>query len=186
MFIFILADNQEESFRMRKLIVTIAVLAFSASAFAQRARHEHGSGGDIYLGYSLLDGDTLSKGSGFEAALTGNFNDWFALKADFGANYKSSGGAHAREFNILFGPQVSTGGDHLRVFGHGLIGIAHFNVDPGPSDTSAGWVLGGGADYALNDQFAVRLVQLDYHGAKIFSTTQKDLRFSAGILFRFK
>lgn len=171
---------------MRKLILTIAVLAFSASAYAQRARHEHGAGGDFYVGYSLLDGDTLSKASGFEAALTGNVNNWFGLKADFSANYKSSGGVHAREFNMLFGPQVSGGGERLRLFGHGLIGIAHFNIDPGPSDTAAGWVLGGGADYALNDQFAVRFVQLDYHGARIFSATQDDLRFSAGILFRFR
>lgn len=171
---------------MRKLILTIAVLALSTTAFAQRARQKEGSGGDIYVGYSLLDGDTLSKASGFEAALTGNLNNWFGLKADFSANYKSPGGAHAHEFNMLFGPQVSTGSDRLRIFGHGLIGIAHFNVDPGPSDTSAGWVLGGGADWKLNDQFAVRFVQLDYHGAKIFSATQKDLRFSAGVVFRFR
>jgi opacity protein-like surface antigen len=171
---------------MRKLILTIAVLALSATAFAQRARHQEGAGGDIYLGYSLLDGDTLSKASGFEAALTGNFNDWFALKADFSANYQSADGVHGREFNLLFGPQVSTGSDRLRIFGHGLIGLAHFSVDSGPSDTSAGWVLGGGADWKLNDQFAVRFAQLDYHGAKIFNTTQKDLRFSAGVLFRFR
>lgn len=172
---------------MRKLTLTMAVLVLSATAFAQRARHQESAGGDIYLGYSMLNGDTLSKASGFEAALTGNFNDWFGLKADFSANYESIGGGTGREFNLLFGPQVSTGSERLRVFGHGLIGLAHFSIDPGgSSDTSAGWVLGGGADWKLNDQFAVRFAQLDYHGAKIFNTTQKDLRFSAGVLFRFR
>ena len=144
------------------------------------------SPGDLYVGYSLLNGDTLSTASGFEVALAGNMNDWFALKADINGNYKSQAGAHAHEFNVLFGPQVSAGGDRLRLFGHGLLGIAHFNIDPGPSDTAAGWVLGGGADYALNDQLAWRVAQLDYHGAHIFSSTQKDFRFSTGILFRFR
>lgn len=171
---------------MRKLILALAVLAFCSSAHAQKSMRHEGSGGDVFIGYSLMNGDTLSSASGFEAALTGNLNDWFGLKADFSANYKSSGGTHAHEFNMLFGPQVFTGGEKLRLFGHGLLGIAHFNVDPGPSDTSAGWVLGGGADYLLNDQFAWRLAQLDYHGAKIFNSTQKDLRFSTGLLFRFR
>lgn len=170
---------------MRKFILAAAILGFTVSASAQKVSHDR-SPGDLYLGYSLLNGDTLSTASGFEVALTGNMNEWFALKADFSANYKSEGGAHAHEFNMLFGPQVSVTGDQLRLFAHGLLGVAHFNVDPGPSDTSAGWVLGGGADYPLNDQFAWRIAQFDYHGARIFGATQKDFRFSTGILFRFK
>lgn len=170
---------------MHKLVLAVVILGFSLSASAQKMSHDR-SPGDVYLGYSLLNGDTLSTASGFEVALAGNMNDWFALKADFNGNYKSEAGAHAHEFNVLFGPQVSVTGDQLRLFAHGLLGIAHFNVDPGPSDTSAGWVLGGGADYPLNDQFAWRIAQLDYHGARIFGATQKDFRFSTGILFRFK
>ncbi|HET9790541.1 MAG TPA: outer membrane beta-barrel protein [Candidatus Angelobacter sp.] len=170
---------------MRKLLFAIAVLGFCASASAQRMSRDH-SPGDIYIGYSLLNGDAISTASGFEAALTGNINDWFGLKADFSGNYKSEGGAHGHEFNMLFGPQVSTKGERLRLFGHGLLGIAHTNVDPGPSDTGAGWVLGGGADYAFNDQVAWRVAQLDYHGAHLFGNTQKDFRFSTGILFRFR
>lgn len=170
---------------MRKLVLAVAILGFSISASAQKKSHE-GSSGDVYIGYSLLNGDTLSTASGFEVALTGNMNDWFALKADFSGNYKSIGGGHAREFNVLFGPQVSVTGDQLRLFAHGLLGIAHFSIDPNLSDTSAGWVLGGGADYPLNDQFAWRIAQLDYHGARIFGATQKDFRFSTGILFRFR
>src|SRR6185437_13498461 len=98
----------------------------------------------------------------------------------------AGGGAHAHEFNVLFGPQVSAGGERLRLFGHGLLGIAHTNIEPGPSDTGAGWVLGGGADYALNDQLAWRVAQLDYHGSHLFGNTKKDFRFSTGILFRFR
>jgi hypothetical protein len=121
---------------MRKTFVIITFLFFSVTGWAQKTRNmsHEGSSGDVFIGYSLLNGDTFSHASGWEAALTGNFNDWFGLKADLGGNYKSIGGVGAREYNILFGPQLS----------------------------------------------------LDYHGAHVFSTTQKDARYSVGLVYRFK
>lgn len=173
---------------MRKILVLFTFGIFSIGGWAQRSRdmsHE-GSSGDVFLGYSLLNGDTLSHGSGWEAALTGNVRDWFGLKADFGGNYKSVGGIGAREYNVLFGPQLAARYNKLRFFAHGLLGIAHASVDTGPSSTGAGWGLGGGVDYDLNSSFAIRPVQLDYHGAHLFSTTQKDARYSVGLVYRFK
>jgi len=87
---------------MRKISVLFTFLLLSICSWAQKTRdmsHE-GSSGDVFVGYSLLNGDTLSHASGWEAALTGNFNDWFGLKADLGGNYKSFGGGTAREYNI--------------------------------------------------------------------------------------
>ena len=173
---------------MRRSLFVLILLLFSISSWAQRTHdmtHE-GSAGDVFIGYSLLNGDTLSHASGWEAALTGNFRDWFGLKADFGGNYKSSNGVSAREYNVLFGPQLSARKDKLHFFVHGLLGIAHASIDGGPSSTGAGWGLGGGVDYDLNSSFAFRPIQLDYHGAHIFSTTQKDARYSVGLVYRFK
>jgi opacity protein-like surface antigen len=173
---------------MRKTLVLFTFLLLSIASWAQKTRemsHE-GSSGDVFIGYSLLNGDTLSHGSGWEAALTGNLNDWFGLTADLGGNYKSLAGSEAREYNILFGPQLSHHADKFNFFVHGLIGVAHFSFDHGPSSTGAGWVLGGGVDYNLNSSFAIRPVQLDYHGAHTFSTTQKDARYSVGLVYRFK
>jgi opacity protein-like surface antigen len=173
---------------MRKFLFVFILVLFSISSWAQRTRdmtHE-GSSGDIFIGYSLLNGDTLSHGSGWEAALTGNFRDWLGLKADFGGNYKSSGGITAREYNVQFGPQLMTRSNKLHFFAHGLIGIAHFSADGLPSDTGTAWTLGGGVDYDLNSNFAFRPVQLDYHGAHLFSTTQKDARYSVGLVYRFR
>ncbi len=173
---------------MRKSLVLFAFLLFSIGSWAQKTgnmSHE-GSSGDVFVGYSLLNGDTLSHGSGWEAALTGNLNDWFGLKADLGGNYKSFGGGSAREYNILFGPQLSHHVDKFNVFVHGLLGVAHASIDGGPSSTGAGWVIGGGVDYDLGSNFALRPVQLDYHGAHTFSTTQKDARYSVGLVYRFK
>jgi len=173
---------------MRKIFVIITFLLFSLSSWAQKTRdmsHE-GSSGDVFIGYSLLNGDTFSHASGWEAALTGNFNDWFGLKADLGGNYKSLAGVRAREYNILFGPQLHHSVDKFTVFFHGLLGVAHASADVGPSSTGAGWVIGGGVDYYLGSNFAIRPVQLDYHGAHLFSDTQKDARYSVGLVYRFK
>ena len=173
---------------MRKTLVLFTFLLFSISSWAQKTRdmsHE-GSSGEVFIGYALLNGDTLSHASGWEAALTGNLRDWFGLKADLGGNYKSVGGLSAREYNILFGPQISHRANKLNFFVHGLLGVAHFSTDGGSSSTGAGWTLGGGVDYDLNSNFAIRPVQLDYHGAHVFSNTQKDARYSVGLVYRFK
>jgi hypothetical protein len=173
---------------MRKTFVIIPLLLFSLSSWAQKTRgmsHE-GPSGDIFIGYSLLNGDTFSHASGWEAAVTGNFSDWFGLKADLGGNYKSVGGVGAREHNILFGPQLHHNVDKFTVFLHGLLGVAHASADVGPGSTGAGWVIGGGVDYDLGSNFAIRPVQLDYHGAHLFSETQKDARYSVGLIYRFK
>jgi len=173
---------------MRKILVLFTFLLFSIVSWAQKTHdmsHE-GSSGDVFVGYSLLNGDTLSHGSGWEAALTGNLNDWFGLKADLGGNYKSFGGGSAREYNIIFWPQLSHRVEKFAVFVHGLLGVAQASVDGGPSSTGAGWVIGGGADYNLNSNFAIRPVQLDYHGAHLFSNNQSDARYSVGLVYRFK
>jgi opacity protein-like surface antigen len=173
---------------MLKILVLFTFLFFSISGWSQTTRNmsHEGSSGDVFIGYSLLNGDTLSHGSGWEAALTGNLRDWFGLKADLGGNYKSVGGLSAREYNIIFGPQISHRVNKFNIFVHGLLGVAHFSTDPGPSDTGAAWTLGGGVDYDLNSNFAFRPIQLDYHGAHVFSTTQKDARYSVGLVYRFK
>lgn len=173
---------------MRKILVIFTFLFFSLGSWAQKTHdmsHE-GSGGDVFVGYSLLNGDTFSHASGWEAALTGNVRDWFGLKADLGGNYKSIGGISAREYNVLFGPQLMHQVDKLHFFVHGLLGVAHASADIGPSSTGAAWTLGGGVDYDLSSNFSFRPVQLDYHGAHTFDTTQKDARYSVGLVYRFK
>ena len=88
---------------MRKFILLALVfLAFSLAGFAQHGR-TNAPAGEVYVGYSLLNGDTFNTASGFGLGLTGNVNDWFGLTVDFSGNYKA--GSH--EYNVLFGPQVT-------------------------------------------------------------------------------
>jgi opacity protein-like surface antigen len=173
---------------MRKSVFIFTFLLFSISSWAQSSRDtSHGSsfGGDIFLGYSLQNGDTLHSASGLEAALTGNIRDWFGLKADFSSHYKSESGAGARTYNMLFGPQVAHKVGKIRIYGHGLAGVAHFSGFGFTSQNSLGWALGGGADYNFTDHLAFRPVQLDYLGSHLFSTTQSNVRYSVGLVYRF-
>lgn len=173
--------------KMRTSVLIFTILVFSVGSWAQSSHDSSrsGSAGDVYIGYSLLNGDTLSHGSGWEAALTGNVHDWLGFTADFGGNYKTEAGLQGREYNVLFGPQVSHRMDKFNIFVHGLLGVAHFSQDAGPSSTGAGWVIGGGVDYDLGSNFAFRPIQLDYHGAHLFSDTQKDARYSVGLVYHF-
>jgi len=71
---------------MRKFIILgFSLLAFSLTGFAQHGR-TNAPAGEVYVGYSLLNGDTLNTASGFELGLTGNVNDWLGLTADFSGN----------------------------------------------------------------------------------------------------
>jgi opacity protein-like surface antigen len=169
---------------MRKSLFIFIFLLLSVTGWAQSA-HDESSAGDIYLGYSLLNGNPLNSASGFEAALTGNVRDWFGLKADFSANYKSFSGAGAREYNMLFGPQLSHHVGKFRIYAHGLAGVSHFSGFGFNSQNSVGWVLGGGVDYGLTSHFAFRPAQFDYLGSHFFSTTQSNFRYSVGLVYRF-
>ena len=79
---------------MHRFLFLAVLMLGTQCLWAQKMSQER-SAGDIYIGYSLMNGDTFSKASGWEAALTGNLSDWFGLKVDLGGNYKSAGPLHA-------------------------------------------------------------------------------------------
>src|SRR5207302_4020472 len=109
---------------MRKIFVLFTFLLLSVASWAQKTGNmsQEGTSGDVFIGYSLENGDTLHSASGFEAALTGNLRDWFGLEADFSGHYKSLGGAGARTYNMLFGPQLSHRVGKFHIYVHGLGG----------------------------------------------------------------
>ena len=91
-------------------------------------------------------------------------------------------------YNFNFGPRVfyDTSNDRVSVFGHLLLGASHIGgktLGINTADTSFSWVLGGGADYSFNPNWAAR-GQLDYIRTNFFSSGSNDTRFSAGIVYR--
>ena len=51
-------------------------------------------------------------------------------------------------------------------------------------DTSRVIIGGGGLDYNITSRFAVRAFQVDYVHTDLFTTTQNNLRFSTGLVYR--
>ena len=68
-----------------------------------------------------------------------------------------------------------------------MVGAAHIHTGgtlPGPSNTSFATAVGGGLDYRLFGPVALR-AEGDYLRTKFFSSTQNNLRLSAGVAFHF-
>lgn len=92
---------------------------------------------------------------------------------------------HEQEY--LVGPRLSVPVGKLTPFGEVMVGVAHIHTGgtlPGPSNTSFATAVGGGIDYRLFGPIAAR-VEGDYLRTRFFSSTQNNLRLSAGVVFRF-
>jgi len=111
----------------------------------------------------------------------------------------------------LFGPTVSTGFGRSAAFAHALFGVVRSSLGAGVSVPMVGGIsapvtsasafamaFGGGLDLGLTKHIALRLAQVDYVRSQLSSFDalstglfgnlgghQNDLRYSAGIVFRF-
>ena len=156
------------------------VVLFAMQGFAQDSKV------DIFGGYSYVRSDpgfSLPAGnaSGWEGALTYNWNNWLALKADFDGHYCCDQTMH----NFLFGPQINLGHGKVKPYLHGLVGGSHGTSTGGFSDTVLGFALGGGIDVKWTDRISVRVVQADYLGTRYADATQSNFRLSSGLVFHF-
>jgi opacity protein-like surface antigen len=140
---------------------------------------------DVFAGYSLLHSDPGSglasaNASGWEGALTYNWNDWLGVKADVDGHYCCDSSLH----NFLFGPQITLGHGKVSPYLHGLVGVSHGSAG-GFTDNAFAFALGGGLDVKATDRLSVRIAQVDYLGTRFADYTQNNFRFSAGLVFRF-
>lgn len=181
---------------MRKSIIW-AALAFALAnvSFAQTTMDV--PKGEIFGGYQYtrinpgngVSGDNFN---GWEGAAQYNWNHYFGVKADFSGAYKSVLGVSLRQHTYLFGPVLSARSDKTTLFAHALFGGARASVDSGStgffgnsSESAFAMALGGGLDYNLNRNFAVRVGQFDYLPTRFGGETQNNFRYSTGIVFRF-
>jgi hypothetical protein len=153
---------------------------------------------EIFAGYQYLhlgNGADINA-SGWNASLTGNFNSWLGVTADFSGDYKTDthtigplmANVDTKVYSYAGGPVVSlNSGGKVNPFVHALFGGAHLSASvPGAgSDSSNGFttMFGGGADIKLNRAFALRgLADWVYYR---FSGENEshNLRVSMGIVF---
>ncbi len=165
---------------MRKLFFPAVFLMLLAAVASAQIPTK----GNVFFGYSYNRASIVTNDAqnlnGWDASLEGKFAPWVGLVGDLQGTY----GNHVSEYNVLFGPRVSVQVENIRPFAHLLIGASHIGIDHGPSDTSLGNALGGGADLKLVGPFAAR-GQLDWIHTRFFSHGQNDTRISLGLVVNF-
>ncbi|HYX52746.1 MAG TPA: outer membrane beta-barrel protein [Candidatus Limnocylindrales bacterium] len=184
---------------MRFRFFSIAILAFifTVPALAQQEQPPF----DVFAGYS--------HSSNFDTGLNGwifsgnyDFSQYLGVEGDFSGHYGSHGlgglpillpgvpsSVNTNMYNYNFGPRFTWRSPEqpFNVFGHLLFGGGHASISaPGvasQSDSSYTWVLGGGADYNFNNNWAGR-AQFDYLHTNFFSNGEGHPRISFGIVYR--
>ena len=143
----------------------------------------------VFGGYSYARYDTPSFGFSNPTGLNGytfspayNLIRGFGVVAELSGQYKA--GANLRD--VAAGPQFLYSRGNMLFFGRLLFGEARSLVQVGgPQEDSSRVIIGGGGmDYNISSRFAVRAFQVDYVHTNLFNTTQDNLRFSTGLVYR--
>lgn len=159
------------------------LLTLSAPAQAQTTPRIQVFGGYSYLRFESTaigfnDNSNLHGGE-FSPAL--NLTKHFGIMADADIHV----GNHQTNYNFLIGPQFPFRALGGIVSGHLLFGRTDEKVRVGFGASSKGRAIAAGIAYDRNfsDRLAFRLVQVDYLNTHAFSTGEKNLRISTGIVF---
>ncbi len=173
---------------MRKFMLMLAAMMLMSLPMLAQENYK----AEIFGGYQYtrVGGGDGANFNGWNAAATGNFNDWFGITGDVSGAYKSESGAHLHLHNFLFGPTVSYNkASKVKPFAHALFGVSHANAGisglASGSDNAFAMALGGGIDVGFGHNFAVRLIQADYLMTRFGSATQNNARISVGLVARF-
>jgi len=184
---------------MRRLALAVGIMLFSWTCQAQDVPRI-----GIFGGYSYLNVDTngliTRQGvNGWEAAVSGNFNRWFALEGDVSGYYKSAAldlsvidlgtvNGHVRDYGFLGGPRVN----FRPFFVHALVGgdrLSGSASGVSRSQTSFAGAFGGGVEWPVVKHWAIRasadyvLTQHNIFGGPAY--TQNNYRFSGGLVYLF-
>ena len=175
-------------------LVLAALLSCQALA-ADAPRVEVFGGFQYFRANSGLDVSGIDNFNlnGWNASLSGYFNRYLGVTADFGGIYGSPEvlgvPLHTKVHTFMFGPVLRLPNPtHLTPFVHALGGGVHSSLDVtgvSGSDTSAAWAAGGGLDLDLAPLIAVRLAQVDYLQTRIGGTSENNFRYSAGVVIKF-
>lgn len=167
------------------------VLALSFAAMAQDLPKAEVFGGYSYYRANLGNTGTSTTHvnlNGWNGALTGYFSKAVGITADFSGHYGKPdvGGfkLNTKVYNYMFGPTIAARGEKATVFAHALFGAQKFKAE-NVSDNSFAMALGGGFDYNVGKNFALRPAQLDYIYSRHGGVRQNNMRYSAGVVFKF-
>ena len=174
---------------------TIFVLTLILASCIFMVAQDNDTKAEIFGGYQWTNVDDLGSGAGrqnfngFNGAVTGYFNKNLGITADFSGAFKTESGVSAKVYTYTFGPTIRVPMDKATPFVHALFGGGRFTADESGTNlvSSNGFVyaIGGGLDVNASKNVAIRIGQFDYLGTRFESTTFKNFRYSAGIVFKF-
>jgi outer membrane immunogenic protein len=179
---------------MRKLFVLFGFMLFVAASV--KAQGFEVAGNYQFVRINPGGGAPGSNCQGVAGSAAVNLTNLIGVVGDFGG-CKVTGlptGNSGSQINYLFGPRLTYHGyGRFSPFAQTLLGGAHSSATatvPGFPSTSAsansfGWTLGGGADFALNQNFSFRAIQFEYFMTHFGGTRQNDFRIQSGIVYHF-
>ena len=189
-----------------KLRVLLFASVFASAMVASAQESASTPKAEVGLNYSFT---RVNPGSGFGSYnanggfgdVAYNFSKNLGVVADLGATYYGTVNGfqfNNTSFEYLFGPRFNLRYSHFNPYVQALFGGQRFSngwdpaaFDPrlGTSQNNFAMAFGGGLNVPLNDHIAIRPFQLEYLGTRLtpnnVSYMQNDLRYSAGVVFRF-
>ncbi len=182
---------------MRKVLILCGLVLFAAgSVIAQDQPRGEVAGNYTYIRINPGGGASSLDCHGGGGSFAGNLNSYFGVVGEF-AGCKVTGlasGLSEHAFTYVFGPRLTyRGHGGFEPFAEALFGGARFTISvPGASASRNGFAmaLGGGVDYKLTRNVAIRVIQADYFYSRIdfgagTPTHQNNVRIQAGVVFRF-
>ena len=160
---------------------------------------------EIFGGYSYLLADTgaividRNSAHGFNTSLAGNITKHIGIVGEFSRFTVSDSftqsvlgrvNVDSSVVTYLFGPRITPHRGKVEPFVHALLGGARENDKlSGGSvnelmENAFAFALGGGLDIKVNDNFAIRVAQVDYLGDKLREATANNFRYSVGVVIR--
>lgn len=118
-----------------------------------------------------------------------NANNWLGIVGDLGGYYVSTP-PRAGAFSYLLGPRVSFRRGLFTPFAQTTFGglLATGGIGQAGAQNHFAMTLGGGMEFNVSENVAIRPVQADYFMTKFpdgLNNRQNNFRFGAGIVFRF-
>ncbi len=165
-------------------IPAVLVLTFGLCGviplWSQEQEHEVPKA-ELVAGYSYLRSSDTNF-NGWKASLVGNVNRWVGIAADFDGHYAGEESEHS----ITFGPEfVLRKNKRWTPFGYTLFGVAIEKSGPGVSEHGFATELGGGLDYEVSHQLALRVFDATASITHISGETHMSPKLAFGVVFSF-
>jgi hypothetical protein len=174
--------------------IAAALLLTSASLNAQTEtipRYEIGMNYS-WLHVNAANDDYQRTGNGGSGYFEYNLGSIVGLVGDFGGYANTRQGIDQKMMTYMFGPRFNWRHSKLNPYAQFLFGGAYAWDGPGQKQTQNGFATaaGGGLDYNFNHRISFKPIQLEYVMTQLnsmngFGGHQNDMRYSAGVVFKF-